>query len=125
MKLAPRCIIILFGLSLSGCFRNTVTSGRPPDRVAFEERWHHGYLLGAVESSGPYDLQRLCPEGWSLLSTETDPLQTLIMVVTVGIYTPQSVTVVCAAQSIPSIPGSGPSAEHPAPLPPGDPLPPP
>jgi hypothetical protein len=93
----------------SGCFRTTVRSGAPPDKVAagHDQRWHGGYLLGAVEASGPHDLSAACPEGWAQIELETRPLQTLATVLTLGIYAPQSETIVCrrAAETATELPG--------------------
>ncbi len=96
----PRLVCgLLCALSLSGCYRTSVYSGLPPAEPAegLSERWHSGWLLGAIESSGPHDLARACPAGWSVIETHTDASQGLVTLITLGIYAPQTVTVVCAA----------------------------
>ncbi|MEZ4223961.1 MAG: hypothetical protein R3B13_23635 [Polyangiaceae bacterium] len=95
---------IAASLVLSGCFTTTVRSGQPPAREALYDAWHDGYLAGLIESDGPYDLSRSCPEGWAEITTELQPLQTLVTVVTLMIYSPQSVTIVCAAPGAPRVP---------------------
>jgi hypothetical protein len=87
---------LFFGLA-TGCFTTTVRSGQPPGREAAYERLHNGYLGGLIESSGPYDLPRLCPEGWSEVTTSLAPEQALTSLLTLFIYMPQTVTIVCAA----------------------------
>lgn len=83
---------------LGGCFEAGVHSGRPPGDVpdGFDRRWHHAFLLGAAESSGPYDLDAICPGGWSEVHSASDGLQVFLALFTLGIYTPQKVTIVCA-----------------------------
>jgi hypothetical protein len=95
-----RWLTLAAALLVCGCFKSTVRSGHapgdPPDQ--WDHRWHSGWLFGAIEVSGPYDLGRVCPAGWSEIDTVTDPSQALITLLTLGIYAPQSVTVVCAAE---------------------------
>ena len=104
---SPVTRLLAIGLcsaGLGGCFEASLHSGRPPGDApgAFDRRWHHGFLLGAAESSGPYDLGAICPQGWSEVHTESDALQVFLALFTLGIYTPQKITVVCAAA-----PGTG------------------
>jgi hypothetical protein len=56
-------------------------------------------ILGIAELSGPYDLQKVCPQGWSEIHTETDLAAGFVTFVTGSIYTPQRVTIRCAASS--------------------------
>jgi hypothetical protein len=95
----------LAAVVVSGCFKTTIRSGYPPDDPPqqWEDRWHSGWLLGAIEASGPHDLSRACPGGWSQIETVTDPSQSLITLLTIGIYTPQTVTVVCAVKPSPAL----------------------
>jgi hypothetical protein len=83
-------------LVLSGCFETTLHNGRPPGEPVVERAWHHAFVFGAVEASGPYELEELCPRGWAELETRSDPAHLLLSLLTLGLYTPQEVTVVCA-----------------------------
>ncbi len=85
--------------SLSSCYSTTITSGKPaaPAGIEYDEKWHHGLVWGIAEVSGPYNLQEVCPEGWSEIKTETSFLNGLVEMVTGGIYSPQTITVRCAA----------------------------
>jgi hypothetical protein len=95
----PGLAVGLVVWATAGCFRTTVRSGLPPGDVpaGYDEKWHSTWLLGAVETSGPYALDALCPGGWAELGTHTNLLQGLVTAVSYGIYTPQTVTIVCAA----------------------------
>ena len=95
-----RCGALLLVVGCSGCFDTTVRSGLPPGKVpdAYEERWQSGWALGAIETGDPYALAQICPDGWAEIETSTNPVQGLVSLVTYGVYTPQSVTVVCAAE---------------------------
>jgi hypothetical protein len=76
-----------------------VHSGNPPGDAPedHDEKWHHGNLAGTVEGSGPHRLDRLCPAGWAEVHSETDPIQTVLHVLTWTMYAPQTVQVVCVA----------------------------
>jgi len=93
-------------IAVGGCYRATVRSGLPPGNVpdAYDDRWHSGWFLGAVETSGPYPLEEICKEGWAEVHTSTNLLQGLLAFLTYGIYTPQTVTVVCALSNAPHAP---------------------
>ena len=83
---------------LAGCYATTLRSGLTPEpkpRVELDERWHHGVIWGIAELSGPYDLKKLCPNGWAEVTTETSFLNGLLSSITSSLYTPQTVTVRC------------------------------
>jgi hypothetical protein len=98
-----------------GCYTSVVKSGAPaaPPTIEYDEKWHSGLIVGIAELSGPYDLSKICPNGWAEIKTETSFLNGLVQAVTWGIYNPQSVTVRCAGS--PAAPGMA--------LPPGAPPP--
>lgn len=88
----------LASLALSGCYTTTVRSGKQPATatIEYDERWHHGFVWGIAEVSGPYDLSQACPGGWAEIKTETSFVNGLVEAVTSGIYSPQTVTIRCA-----------------------------
>jgi hypothetical protein len=97
---------ILLSLCLSGCVSTTLRSGRPPgdSPPGFSERWHSAFLFGTVEASGPYDLDRICPEGWAEVIVEPDPFTTIVGAATFFLYAPNRVTVVCGAPGSRAVP---------------------
>jgi len=96
---AWRVLLLAGALALAGCFRTTIRSGLPVGQapIEYDDKWHHGFIIGIVEVSGPYDLSKVCPKGWSEIHTETSFLNGLVDALTSNIYTPQSVTIRCAA----------------------------
>ena len=95
-----RALVIAALLALAGCWRTTIRNGGTPvgqTPIDYDYKWHNGVIYGIAELSGPYDLSKVCPQGWSEIHTETDFLAGLVTVVTLNIYTPQRVTVRCAA----------------------------
>jgi Bor protein len=130
--------LALCGLLLSGCYTTTLSSGKPPGpaNIEYDEKWHHGAVWGIAELSGPYNMEQVCPHGWSEIRTETSFANGFVQAVTYGVYSPQTVTVRCAvvaparamAPSAPlrpaavlSQPSPGPEPLPPAPSPPTDP----
>jgi hypothetical protein len=109
LKLAQ---LALTALLLPGCFTTSVYSGKPgvPAGIEYDEKWHHGVAWGIAELSGPYDLEEVCPNGWSEIKTETSFVNGFVDVVTRGIYAPQTVTVRCAIPERAGAPRSTPPA---------------
>ncbi|HKE17565.1 MAG TPA: hypothetical protein VKB80_21970 [Kofleriaceae bacterium] len=94
---------ILFALATvslaSACYSTTVRSGKPVGQPAQDAdgHWHSGLITGGIELSGPYELDRVCPDGWAEIHTETSLPNELVELLTFRIYAPQTVTVKCAA----------------------------
>jgi Bor protein len=90
--------LVLLAL-VSACYSTTVRSGKPVGHKAADAdgRWHSGVLTGGVELSGPYDLDRLCPDGWAEIRTETSVFNEAAELLTFHLYAPQTVHVTCAA----------------------------
>jgi hypothetical protein len=88
----------LFALGLLGCAETRVYSGLPPGDppAGYENRWHSSFLFGTTDGSEPYDLGRLCPNGWSELELVPDFFTSAAGVATLFLYTPSRLTIVCA-----------------------------
>ncbi len=117
---------LLFALctlvACAGCCATTVRSGRPPQDVpsGYDERWHSQFFWGVVPASDPYDLARICPGGWSQVTVARDPFTLIVGLVTLFIYAPARVTIVCAVPGGPHLPpaeGYAPNAANMPPAP--------
>ncbi len=88
-------------LACAGCGEAVLRSGLPAGNVpsGYDAHWHDSFVFGMVEGENPEPLTTICPRGWSEIRTETPLLAALLSWGTLGIYTPTSVTVVCAAPS--------------------------
>ncbi len=95
-----RAALILPLLLLAGCASSTLRSGEPPGRTAagFDEKWHAGFLFGTVPGIDRYDLSRACPRGWAEVRVEADPFTILAGAMTLFLYSPSRVTVVCSRE---------------------------
>jgi hypothetical protein len=101
VSLRRRAVSALLAVTLAGCSPTIVRSGVPAGAspAGYTARWHHGFVLGLVDATGSYDIARICPSGWSEIRAETTVGAGVLQLVTVGLYTPSSVTIVCAARS--------------------------
>ncbi|HMJ12713.1 MAG TPA: hypothetical protein VK524_14930 [Polyangiaceae bacterium] len=93
-------LLVATTVALSGCYSTTIRSGKAAGETPMEsdDRWHSGFVGGTQEASGPYDLEKICPNGWSEIETKTSFANGFVDIVTAGIYNPQTVKVTCAAE---------------------------
>jgi hypothetical protein len=92
--------MLILAMPALGCATTTIRSGAPPGRTAsgYDERWHPAFVFGTVRGTHRYDLHRACPQGWAEIRVEPDPFTILAGAVTLFVYSPSRVTVVCAKQ---------------------------
>lgn len=88
----------MLALLLSGCAASTVRSGEPPGKTAagLNEKWHAAFLFGTVRGLERYDLGAACPHGWAEIRVEPDPFTIAAGAMTLFLYSPSRITVVCA-----------------------------
>jgi hypothetical protein len=93
-----QALSLLVSLTACACATSTVRSGEPPGRTAagLNEKWHAGFLFGTVRGIDRYDLSRACPNGWAEIRIEPDPFTLVAGAMTLFLYSPSRVTVVCA-----------------------------
>ena len=95
-----QAVTLLACSMLMSCATTTLRSGEPPGRTAagIDERWHASFLFGTVRGIERFDLHAACPHGWAEIRVEPDPFTLLAGAVTLFLYSPSRVTVVCAKQ---------------------------
>ena len=94
--------VVLVVTLLAACFHQVVQTGRTPGPVVVEKPWVSTFIFGIVPAQ-PIDVRQQCPSGVATVETQQTFLNGLVGGITLGIYTPQSVKVTCAA------PGGSPS----------------
>jgi hypothetical protein len=99
MKPATLFAAALAALSCSSCAATIIRTGLPAGDIAkgYDARWHDSFLWGTLEPERPAALDSVCPRGWSEFRIEASFPAGLLQFVTLGIYTPANVTVVCAS----------------------------
>jgi len=106
MSAAARAGALCILAVTAGCAATTVRSGLPPGSTAagYDDRWHAAFLFGVIPGSDPYDLGRICPKGWSQVTVSRDPFTLLSGLITLFIYSPSRVTIVCGAPGSAGLP---------------------
>ncbi len=90
-------------LSTAGCFHQVVNTGRTPGSTVVDKPWVSTWLWGLVAAQ-PIDARQACPSGVAVITTEQSFVNGLVSAVTLGIYTPQHVTITCASGGTASLP---------------------
>ena len=85
-------------LGLTGCFQQVVQTGRPAGATVIQKKWVPTYIFGLVEAK-PIDVRAECPQGVAVVRTGMSFLNGLVGGLTLGIFTPQELTVTCASGS--------------------------
>jgi hypothetical protein len=88
--------VSLLALSSAACFHQVVNTGRTAGTTTVEKQWVTTWLWGLVPAQ-PIDVRAQCPSGVAVITTEQSFVNGLAAVVTLGIFTPQHVTVTCAS----------------------------
>jgi Bor protein len=98
LRTALRATLVV-GFTCVACAPTIVRTGLPPGKTPeqYDDRWHHGLFFGLADASAAYDVDKICPMGWSEFRVETTTGFGILQVLTAGIYTPSRVTIVCAA----------------------------
>jgi hypothetical protein len=103
-------ILLLCSLGCAGCASTTLRSGKPPGEVAanYDERWHPTFLFGLVALRERYDLSQICRQGWAEVRVHPDPFTALAGLLTLFVYSPSRLTIICAdargSGSVPELP---------------------
>ena len=90
-------------VSASACFHQVVNTGRPAGSTQIDLPWVQGWLWGLV-SPQPIETRAQCPSGVATVTTEMSFMNGLVSGLTLGIYTPQHVTIVCSSGGRASLP---------------------
>jgi hypothetical protein len=87
---------VLLSLTLAGCYHQVVRTGAQPGAVVVERPWTATYLFGLVPATA-INTAAQCPNGVAIVETQQTFINGLVGVLTLGIYTPQTVRITCAA----------------------------
>jgi hypothetical protein len=82
----------------TGCFHQIVNTGLAAGPTVVDKPWDPGWLWGLI-ANDEVDVRRECPMGVATVVTEMSFVNGLAALVTIGIFTPQHVTVTCASRS--------------------------
>lgn len=89
-------ICVLAALILTGCYHQVVRTGATPGNVVVERPWTATFLFGLVPARA-INTAAQCPTGVAVIETQQTFVNGLVGALTLGIYTPQTVRITCAA----------------------------
>lgn len=89
-------VLLLIGMSATGCFHAQVTTGLTPGPTVIEQSFASGWIYGLVPPS-TVEAASQCPNGVARVETKLSFVNQVVMAVTLGIYSPMHITVTCAA----------------------------
>lgn len=82
--------------SSTACYHAVVETGRPASTTVVSRPWVNTFVFGLVEAQ-PIDVSAQCPGGIAKVETMQSVPNSLVAIVTLGLYTPQTATITCAA----------------------------
>jgi hypothetical protein len=109
MNPMPRRRVLLLGLVVAGaCYHTTIETGAAPTTQVVEKEWAASWIGGLVPPD-PVETAAKCPNGVSKVETQLSFLNMVANVLTLGIYTPMTITVTCGTgrrAEVPTVRGS-------------------
>lgn len=93
-----RNLALLVSLTIvaTACYHQVVRTGAPPSGTVIERPWTATFVFGLVPATA-INTAAECPAGVAVVETQQTFLNGLVGVLTLGIYTPQTVRITCAA----------------------------
>ena len=96
MRRNTALIVALLLSSTTACFRQVVQTGRAPGPTVIQQEWVSTWIFGIVPAE-PIDTRVQCPSGVATVVTQTSFANGLVGALTLGIWSPQTVTITCAS----------------------------
>jgi hypothetical protein len=96
MRLRSAALVIAVSLVLGGCYHVTVDTGLTPSSTTIEKPWATSFINGLVPPA-TVETASKCPTGVAKVDTKLSFLNLLVGGLTIGIFTPMDIRVVCAA----------------------------
>ncbi|HEY1906389.1 MAG TPA: hypothetical protein VGG91_10115 [Myxococcaceae bacterium] len=111
MQLRRRLLPLLV-LCSTGCYHASVETGRAAGSQHIEKGWAPGFFYGAV-GPGTIDGKAGCSHGVSKVETKHSFLNSLVGGLTLGLYTPMTIDVTCAASQTATVVTMAPAGQTP------------
>ena len=96
MRNIAKAALLVLAASTGACYRNVIETGRPAGTTTIERPFTSTFLFGLVPAA-EINTAAQCPQGVARVQTEATVVNSLVAIVTFGIYTPRSVTITCAS----------------------------
>ena len=96
MKRCGEMLVMLAVLALAGCYHATIETGLPPSSQTVEDNFADAWVYGLVPPK-TVETASQCPSGVARVETHLSFVNQLVGFLTLGIYTPMTILVTCAA----------------------------
>ena len=103
----PLLVLAFMTFGATGCYHATIDTGLKPSSEVIEEPFASSWIEGLVPPS-TLSTQAKCPHGVAKVETEHSFVNSLVGIITFGIYTPITIRVTCAAASTSMLEGRNP-----------------
>jgi hypothetical protein len=87
--------VLLSSVLLTGCYHQVVQTGLPAGGTKIAKPWTATWIFGLVPAT-PIDVRAQCPSGVATVDTQLTVPNWIATVLTLGVFTPRSVTVTCS-----------------------------
>jgi hypothetical protein len=94
-------------LANTGCYHATIETGLTPSTETIEEPFASGWIYGLVPPN-TISTQAKCKHGVAKVETQHSFVNSLVGIITLGIYTPMDIKVTCAASETSLLNGAEP-----------------
>ena len=91
-------VLLVTVLASTGCYHATISTGAPTSLEVIEQPFASSYIYGLVPPK-TVETAAKCPSGVAKVETRQSFLNGLVGALTLGIYTPMTIKVTCAARS--------------------------
>lgn len=91
-------VLAVVCLTQAGCFHQVFSTGLPAGTTGVTKAWQPTFIFGLVQAA-PVDVRATCPRGVAIASTRLTFPNGLVGLLTLGLFTPHEVKVVCAAST--------------------------
>lgn len=94
-KLAVPLAVAALLIGSAGCYHSILTTGLTPGTEVHHETFKPAFINGLVPAT--VDASSYCAgKRWARVETQQSPVNVLVSIVTLGIFTPMDITVTCA-----------------------------
>lgn len=92
-----RSALCVLALGSTACFHAIITTGKPEGSKVIDKPWASSFLWGLIPPD-VVDAGAACPSGVAKVETQHSFLNELVYWLTIGIYSPMTITVTCAGE---------------------------
>lgn len=104
MRTIRRAALAVLAVTSTACYHAVVDTGRAAGTTVISQPWAKSYVFGLVPVAD-IETASECPAGVARVETQQSVANSLVGIITLGIFTPQTVTITCASGGTGALPG--------------------